>query len=144
MPSATQKRTVSAAKLVERDVTKQVRDFLVLRGWRYIRMQRSVAPGSFSTGEPGMADYLFVRYFHDRPMAHYGVALHLWVEFKSPTGRVGPHQTEWQKREVARGGAVWIVDDVAWFADEYHKRFGWLHSGDAARGQLDLLGELQG
>lgn len=142
MPAAVAKRPPSAAKLQERDITRQVRDFLQVRGWRAIRMQRSVAPGSFSTGEPGMADFLFVRYF-PREKIPYGAVLHLWVEFKAPTGRVGPHQKEWQKREAEFGGSVWVVDDLEWFQTEYFSHYGWLHSGDSARGQLDLLGALR-
>jgi len=34
-------------KLKERDVVKQVKDFLAWRGWRAVRMQRMILPGSF-------------------------------------------------------------------------------------------------
>src|ERR1043166_3882420 len=49
-------------RLLEKHVAQQVRDFLSYRGWRPVRMTQTVLPGSFRTGEPGQADYLFLHY----------------------------------------------------------------------------------
>lgn len=136
--------TKSPVKILEKQITEQVRDFLKYRGWRPVRTQFAFSPGSFQTGEPGMADYLFLR------GTGPSVALALWIEFKGPrdkrrcTCAVGKQckqcrQKAWQERERQRGFTVWVVDDFEWFAGEYARVYGWLHSGDQARGQLDLL-----
>jgi hypothetical protein len=125
------------AKLLEKQVTEQVRDYLKYRGWRAIRMQRTVVPGAFQSGEPGMPDYLFLRYL---PVCNQATAaLALWIEFKAPGGRLREGQLEWHYREGLRGGIVWIVNNFDRFADLYEKHFAWLHSGDSAIGQMDLL-----
>jgi hypothetical protein len=113
---------LKAAKLLERQVTKQIRDYMKARGWRPIRMQRTVMPGQFQTGEPGIPDYLFVRYL--RP----GIATALWIELKRPGGgKLRPQQREWISRELQRGALVWIVDDFDEFCAAYSGTFGWLH-----------------
>jgi hypothetical protein len=145
-------RRTAIPQLKESDVQSQVRDFLRARGWRPVRTQFSFSPGSFSTGEPGMADYLFL-YPLTNPH-NYAVALALWCEFKSPrtrgcTCRPGEakkcrhcKQSAWHAKERAKGFIVWSgVDDFTWFEGQYRERFGFLHSGDSARGQLDLLAE---
>jgi len=121
-------------KLLERHVSRQVRDFLEYRGWRAIRMQRTVIPGSFQTGEKGMADYLFVRYL---PEVKPGCSLTLWVETKRPGGPLRKHQPEWHAEERLRGAQVWVVDDFDLFARNYERVWGWLHHG-GARGQLEF------
>ncbi len=133
-------RKLSAGELLERQITQQIRDYMQYRGWRPVRMQRTAIPGAFSTGEPGMPDYLFVRYL-PKPL---GACIALWIELKRPSGKLREGQPEWHARERARGGTVWVVDDFEWFANLYEQHFGWLHSGDAAIGQLDLLGGLKG
>src|SRR6516164_1724905 len=104
--------------LVESDITRQVKDFMVAHGWRSIRNQRMVLPGTFQTGEPGMPDMVFIRYLQN------GVALVLWVEFKKPgdnrkctcVKNAGTRrrctvcdQKAWRDRERQRGGIVWTV-----------------------------------
>lgn len=135
-----------AAKLLERQIQKQVKDYLRFRGWRPVRTHFAYAPGTFSSGEPGMPDYLFLRYLDD------GRALALWIEFKTPQdrrrctcqpGESKPcpvcRQKAWHARERARGASVWVVYDLDAFVLEYESRYGWLHTGDEAMGQLDLL-----
>ena len=133
-------RKLSEGQLLEKEVTQQVKDYLLYRGWRPVRMMRTAIPGAFSVGEPGMPDFLFLRYLDCRPTC---AALALWVEMKRPDGKLREGQPEWHARERARGATVWVVDDFEWFEGLYHKHFGWLHSGDAAAGQLDLLAELR-
>jgi hypothetical protein len=135
--------------LTESDVTGQLKAFMEAKGWRPIRMQRTIVPGQFSTCEPGTADFLFLYY------AAKGAALALWIELKKPKARMtckclqnrGTRkrctmcdQINWRTKERARGAVVWAgVDDIAVFIEAYEKSYGWLHAGAAARGQLDLL-----
>jgi hypothetical protein len=130
-------RTLSSGELLERQVTQQVKEYLLYRGWRPVRMQRTVLPGSFQSGEPGQPDYIFLHYLPDCKPAT--ACLALWIEFKRPKGKLRDGQPEWHARERHRGGTVWVVDDLDWFLELYERTFGWLHSGDAAIGQLDLL-----
>lgn len=143
-------------KLLEKHVSKQVVDFLRAHGWRAVRTQFAFAPGSFTTGEPGMPDWCFIRYM---PVDfHPSRALVMWVEVKGPNDqrkcRCGPgerkpckvcRQHQWQDRERARGAVVVVVSDLDWFIAEYEKAFGFLHRDepraeqDRRARQLELL-----
>jgi hypothetical protein len=124
------KKLLSPAKLKERDVTKQVCDFLKLRGWRPVRFQRTVMPGQFQTGEPGIPDFLMLRYLEN------GVALAVWVEFKHPkTGKTRDDQVIWQERERLRGATVIQVNNLEVFGKWYDTHFGWVHTDDSLKGQ---------
>ena len=141
--------------LSESQVSKQVRDFMEARGWRCLRFQRTVIPGAFSSAEPGCPDLSFTRYLDCKVT---GAALVLWLEMKSATDRRSCRclqnqgtrkrctvcdQKNWHQRERLRGATVWVVSDFSWFEELYFKHFGWLHSGDSAVGQLDLLAGLK-
>lgn len=137
-------------KLSEADVTSQIRGFMESRGWRALRFQRTVMPGQFSTHEPGTPDLQMIKYV---PSAGIGCALVLWLEMKKRGARAvcrcrtkkprqrcsSCDQANWRERERRRGAQVWVVDDLGWFISEYERVFGWLHTGDGAWGQLDLL-----
>lgn len=116
--------------LKEKDVTRQVRDFLSWNQWRPFRNQvstvQNAAGGWFSSGEKGMPDYLFVRYLPDKP----ALALNLWVEMKKPGEDLRPHQIEWHRLERLRGAFILVADDYEAFRDEYYKTFSWLHNND--------------
>lgn len=115
-------------KLVERDIVAQVVPYLTNRGWRAVRMQRTVMPGQFQAGEPGMPDYLFLRYLAVEGSVARGM---LWIEFKGPNDKrkckckgVGRKcticaQAEWKRKEQIRGGTVLEVSDldafIAWY-----------------------------
>src|SRR5262249_15414943 len=139
--------------LNEAQVTSQVKGFLESHGWRAVRNQRTVVAGAFQSGEPGMPDFLFLRYLEN------GVCLALWIELKAKSDRracrcsqiVGTRrrctvcdQKAWRERERARGAKVWRVDDIEVFIRDYDEFYGWLHAGSSARGQLDLLAEVKG
>jgi hypothetical protein len=141
-------------KLNEADVTAQIRGYLEHRGWRPIRFQRTVMPGQFSTGEPGMPDFCFVRYIGTGELP--AATLMLWCEFKQKGARAKCRcatkkprqrctlcdQKAWRDRERSRGAVVWTqVDSIDWVMREYERCFGWLHQ-EHGRGQLELL--LQG
>jgi hypothetical protein len=120
-------------QLAERDVTRQVKDYLEFRRWRSVRMMRMTLPGQFSTGEPGMADSLFLYYFDTPP----GASAALWIEFKSPRpgSKRSAHQLRWHAREKARGAVVMTVSDFDDFERRYKEIFAWLH---ATVGQQEL------
>lgn len=139
------------AALLEKDVVKQVRDFLEVRGWRAFRTQFAYAPGAFATGEPGCPDYVFLRYMPVKEVP--ARALVLWVEVKGPNDqrtcrcRAGDkkpckvcRQQHWHKRERALGAVVIVVDDIEWFAGDYDKAFGFLHRDQpiVRQGELPL------
>lgn len=134
-------------RLTEADVTTQVRDFLRAKGWRPLRMHSGLLPGArypIRVGEPGMADYLFVRYL--RP----GVAAALWIEMKRPGARAvcrcagrrsgkctACSQAAWRAQESHLGAMVWQVDDFQDFSERYGRELGWLHDGRLA-GQIEF------
>ena len=123
---------IPAAEL-ERTITSQVVSFLEQRGWRPIRFQRTVdVKRGFQTGEPGQADYLFLKYDHPE----YYLVYAMWIEFKSPRDRrscgcltrakAGKRgicgfcqQANWRSREIARGAVVLIVSNFDDFMRGY-------------------------
>jgi hypothetical protein len=132
-------------QLLEKHVIEQARDYLHSRGWRLVKTQVVAGPG-YSVGEPGCADYLCLHYQPN------GVALALWLEFKGPNDKrrctCTPlekkvcklcRQKKWHARERGRGAVVWVVSELMAFIEQYEREYSWLHSGDSARGQLDLL-----
>ncbi len=89
----------------ERDVAKAVKDFMAAKGFRCVRMQRTVIPGSFQAGEPGIPDLLFLRY-RDGSI--------VWIETKRPGGKRSKDQLDWHCNEVIRwpGAEVWTVSSI--------------------------------
>ena len=143
--------------LSESQISRTVRDFMAAHGWRCIRFQRTVIPGQFSSAEPGCPDFGFIRYLEHGKIL--GAALVLWIEMKSATDRRSCRclqnqgtrkrctvcdQKNWHQRERLRGATVWIVSDFDFFEQLYDRHFSWLHTGETAVGQLDLLAGLRG
>jgi hypothetical protein len=125
------KRNPSPKDLLEAQVAKQLRDFLELRRWRRVRHQRTVVPGQFQTGEPGMADEQWIYYLQPH---HSGLTVTQWIETKrSKRGKRSEDQDTWQAREIARGAVVINCNDIDAYMKEYEIRFGWLHSGKHAQ-----------
>lgn len=125
-------------RILEKQVTKQGRDFFEYRGWRAIRMQSGMmasAGGSVVTiGEKGIPDFLFLHYL-DKPA---GACLYVWVEFKAPGKNLRTDQIKWHRAERLRGGMVWVIDNLEQLETIYYKVFAWLHQGDHAIGQTEL------
>jgi hypothetical protein len=136
-------KTMSEAKLLA-----QVKSFMESHSWRVLRMGRTVVPGAFSIGIPGQCDLLCLRYEKNSR------GLIIWIETKKRGAqakctclqnagtrrRCTYHdQLKFQSEERIRGAQVWVVRDFDAFAQAYERHFGWLHSGDQARGQLDML-----
>lgn len=120
-------------KQLEKEIVAAVKSFMESKGWRPIRMQRTTVPGSFSTGEPGIPDFLWLNYVRDS-----GICVHLWTEFKRPGGKLSEKQVQWIARERMRGALVAVVDDVKEYCEWYQRTFGWLHDG-RMKGQVALF-----
>lgn len=149
------KLTSGSLQLSERDVTKQVKDFLEHRNWRPLRTQSgkfsNPSGQTFQIGEDGMADFEMVHYLKGIEAKPAGLSLVLWVEVKKPNARMSctcePHhnktcrmhrQMKWRQREELRGAVVVKVDDIKNFEAFYNEHFGWLHTG-VGTGQMDLF-----
>lgn len=103
-------------RILERDITKTVRQYLEWRGWRSVRINA----GPF--GKSGMPDFLFL---------HYERRLAVWIEFKAPRGRLSVEQTAWIEEERRRGAICLVVRDI----DEF---IGWYERSMGEEGQLRL------
>lgn len=122
---------------VEKHVSQQVRDFLEPRGWRRIRFQATVIPGSFRTAEPGMSDTLFIKYLTDEDDERAGLAAVIWIETKRfSRGKRSEDQVKWHHREKKLGAITRFVNDIDDFMREYDRLFGWLHRPGMTPDQL--------
>ena len=111
-------RNASPARLKEKDITRTVRDYLQLRGWRPVRINA----GPF--GKAGMPDFLMLRYG-----AHLQA---FWLEVKSSTGRLSQVQALWIDEERRRGATVIVCGDVDRFIEWYEASYG--HEGQLRLG----------
>lgn len=110
--------------ITEAHVQQSVVQFLELDGWRPIRTDpvsdRSRGKGF---GEPGMPDYLFIRYKNTPPGISWNIgAPHaevFWIEFKRYGQKLKPHQQVWYDVETKRGALVMMVDDIDEFTRWY-------------------------
>ena len=120
-------------RILEAETTRHVKAFFVRRGWRPVRFQRTVIPGQFQTGEPGISDYFFVYYLQtDFP----GLSVLCWVEMKRfHRGKLLEDQKKWIERERGRGAVVLKAENVAEVEVEYDRLFGWLQTEDWVKGQ---------
>lgn len=135
------KKPPTLPKLLEREIQKQVKDFLRWRGWRIVRHQVTVATtgaSTFSVGEKGMADLQAIYYFTDNKP---GLTLTLWVETKRLGKKLRPDQEIWKRTEEMRGGLVWKADHIGDFMEQYERTFGWLHTDDRVKGQKAIVFE---
>ena len=151
----------------EHAIQKACADFMASHDWKCLRTHFTAVIGHVSSLEPGIADYLFVRYM---PSEHAPWrCILLWVEFKSPHDRrvcfcrqkavkaaaerkraqicSVCRQKNWRENERRRGAVVWLIDDFEEFAQTYWREFSWLHKDQAGapmpapRGQMSLLEE---
>lgn len=121
--------------LKERDITKQVCDFLRAHRWRLIRMNVSKVQfndaGWMQFGESGMADYLALYYLPD------SLAVAMWLEFKQAKGKLARHQELWHARERKDGASVYVVRDYDSFRKFYDAAFD--RPGSPVKGQRELI-----
>lgn len=117
-------------KISEADVQQAVVTMLELDGWRSIRTDPVSNRGrGKGFGEPGMPDYLFIRYLYRETgwecleTTSAAATQILWVEFKAAGKKRKLHQTTWHDRERARGALVMTFDSVD-AAREWYKTSG--------------------
>ena len=112
-------------RLREADVSKQVNDFLNLRGWRVTRLPAGVVTHQsgrrMKIGETGRADWECTR-----PSASgRGHVDHFFREDKAPAGRRGAAQVAWSRRMEAEGYLVCTIppgmDGLTWFREWYRE-----------------------
>jgi hypothetical protein len=103
MPSASQEKP--AKDLPESLIEAECCKLLEEDGWRILKTDPVSDRGrGKGFGEAGQADTLALRY--SRKGATCEV---LWLEWKTPGGRVRKHQTAWHIRERARGAVTAIA-----------------------------------
>lgn len=112
-----------ATRQTERELSRQVKDFLRLDGWRVLRQEPlSRAGGGRYAGELGMPDLLALRYADHRVIIGAKQSTPdeiLWIEVKSHGAKPKPHQAAWHAAERALGAEVWVVDDLDEFRGKY-------------------------
>jgi hypothetical protein len=97
---------------LERDIARAATDFLALDGWRALKTDPvSRHEWAKGFGEKGMADSLYLRYGLTQEVYTKGPAFGeiMWIEWKTPIGRVAPHQRAWREAERARGALALIA-----------------------------------
>ena len=100
-----------ATRQTERELSRQVQDFLKLDGWRVLK-QEAMKWGDRQAGELGMPDLLALRYNTE----FRGI---LWIEVKRKGAQPKPHQAAWHAAEHALGAEVWVVDNFDEFRGKY-------------------------
>lgn len=122
-------------ELKERDITRQVCDFLRVHRWRLIRMNVSKVQfndaGWTQFGETGMPDYLALYYLPD------SLAVAMWLEFKQRKGKLARHQELWHARERKDGASVYTVRDYESFRTFYAATFD--RPDSPVKGQRELM-----
>lgn len=107
--------------LLERDITRQVCDFLKYRGWRLLRHNVTKLPikGQWvSFGEEGIPDYSAIYYLRNH------AALVIWLEFKRQKGgRLGDAQHAWAEKEGRLGATVLKINNFREFEQFYRDQF---------------------
>ena len=162
--------TRGKAALSEAAVTDQTIGFFEAHGWRPIRHQRFVIPGAGQSGESGMPDYQLVYYLESGVALIIWCELKSTTARddcrcleRREKGKRGVctlcAQAAWRRKEMLRskGRAVVIrargIDEPVqraeangdlvcggFLGDWYDLKYGWLHQGAAADGQMRLVG----
>lgn len=76
----------------ERDILKQVKDYLLWNGWFVIRIHQSLG------STPGIADLCAVK-----------EGFTAWIEVKTMKGVLSEHQIKWSKNLMEHGGHYWVI-----------------------------------
>lgn len=139
-------KALTKAPIKESDIETTIVRAMELDGWRPFKMEQNFSERKKKrTGEPGMPDHLFIRYWntgdprgpvpYTKTRCYNPTAEVLWWEFKRIIVREGrkdkaseldPDQVKWITAERARGALVWVagVDhnaDIAGAALHYVK-----------------------
>lgn len=78
-------------KVTEGDILRQIRDFLRTHGWKVVRFHQSLG------SERGIPDLCAIRGGQT-----------VWIEVKTPNGRLSAHQRAWLQ-DLEEHGGWWIV-----------------------------------
>lgn len=105
------------AKVTEAHVLRAVRKYLRDCGWLVIRFQQGLGC------HRGLADLGALR-----------DGRWVFVECKSPTGRLSPAQEEFRRQVESRGGTYIVARGVEDVAELGSLRFLWTVDGDASQG----------
>ena len=97
-------------RMTERDVSRQITDLLRIRGWLCIRLHSELMTGRGGNpthvGEPGIADWVAMKAISP------GVARVIFIEMKSPVGRLRTSQRLWHSWAKTRGYTVAVIRSV--------------------------------
>ena len=119
-------RLAGTPRVTEAQLSKQVKDFLEIDGWRVFRMEplSNVIQKRYSA-ELGCPDLLALRYGGKRLVSVIYHAKNegdiLWLEIKRRGKKPAKHQAEWHAKERALGAEVWVCDDFDEFRSKYCK-----------------------
>lgn len=100
------------SRLLEIDLARACSDLLALDGWRHLKTDPvSRREWGKGFGEKGMADSLYIRYSYPGSTIQSMLAQCelVWIEWKTPRGRVAENQHAWRERERARGALAIIA-----------------------------------
>ncbi len=110
------------ANALEKQLERDCTNILIQDGWRPLKtdpVSRKAWGKGF--GEPGMGDMLFMRPMKSPEPASCQV---LWVEMKTPTGKLEDHQRRWHEAERAKGFTTWIMGtDFPATVEDFQKRY---------------------
>jgi hypothetical protein len=84
-------RSECKPKVTESTILRQIRDFLRLNGWKVVRIHQSLG------SERGIPDLVAIRSGQT-----------VWIEVKTPHGRLSAHQQAWLQ-DLEDHGGWWIV-----------------------------------
>ena len=80
----------------ESEIQAQIKEFLQWRGWFVVKIHQSLG------SHKGIADLYCLKDGRD-----------VWVEVKTPRGRLSPHQSKFNRDVVEHGGEYVVARDVS-------------------------------
>lgn len=83
------------SKPKESDIQRQIKDYLQLKGWFCVKIHQSL--GSYK----GIADLYAIK-----------DGRHIWVEVKTPMGKVSPYQEQFRRDVEAHGGKYVVARGI--------------------------------
>lgn len=87
--------TVAQIKPKERDIQKQIKEYLTWTGWFVVKIHQSLG------SHKGIADLYALK-----------KSRHVWIEVKAPKGRQSPDQVKFQQMVEVNGGTYVVARSV--------------------------------